>query len=799
MRELKSSRLEKVSKEKSGSRLYTADDVEAPEDEQGIFWGHHEGDDDIENYVYVGEGDLNDIYEESELQEALATYQQVRRALRDQRTHRGWHAGGKGGGKVGFGPPGKGGSFRLGGKGSRIHIESLKLRTKCAKCGVIGHWARECTSAPDEVARNRAAHGGQAKGGASSMTGKSGFVQVGSTTGSHYVLHEGYDFNMVPFMEIPTFGKFYRDRVQGPPHVPPPQFCGLTTEPEFGVVDTAAQSGLIGKAAFGRLSRALASVGLKPRNTNKKGHARGVGGQAVAVGVMELPIGIANVNGILEVTIVEDDVPLLLPVSLLKDLQANIDMNTNTLTLGKFETRTKMSSLPSGHVTVSVMDFDEAGWQVPKEASEFGLRDHEFRLAAFEHQQMQTSIAPDPSNPPSWTYHVAMGSPEPDVCPGERRRARGCLPRPSDDQVEASGDGRGEHHSKVHQGSGRWKRPSHGSRGGGLARKWLSIWLCASACWHGDATNVGELTRAFVEARRVRPDDSAWCATAPSEDVQESYHSSCGVRTSTTEPGRSGQSASTRSMVSGVPQPLEGRDDLEGSGSKVRVQEDEAGLHYSTDEGDVAVERKAIDKYPVVDKGIVIDHGSGRGRTVGGDLSLQATSQAMDGEARGSNMWNAVLQVRDAGLRLLRVGQGAEEAGSAGQSSADAATRSESGSGATQGGDGYASKCCPTEGRGDADEDSGEGSTAARDATISRRGSPEAGGVHDELRGEQASRDPQEHGESFSVPLVQGFAPQPGVCVLACKAACNDLAGTPPHTHIGRLIKLLAMVPTLAG
>ena len=74
---------------------------------------------------------------------------------------------------------------------------------------------------------------------------------------------------------------------------------------------------------------------MKPRKTNRQGQARGVGGEAVSVGVAELPLGIAGVNGVLEVTIVKDEVPLLLPVSLLRDLGACVDLVNNELKLGK--------------------------------------------------------------------------------------------------------------------------------------------------------------------------------------------------------------------------------------------------------------------------------------------------------------------------------------------------------------------------------------------------------------------------------------------------------------------------------
>ena len=39
----------------------------------------------------------------------------------------------------------------------RVHVDMLKLRTKCARCGAVGHWARECKNPPDERGRLAAA------------------------------------------------------------------------------------------------------------------------------------------------------------------------------------------------------------------------------------------------------------------------------------------------------------------------------------------------------------------------------------------------------------------------------------------------------------------------------------------------------------------------------------------------------------------------------------------------------------------------------------------------------------------
>lgn len=243
-------KLEKVMKDKGGKH-YVFDDDDA--DDKAFDPEDISDDGGSEQYVYVGEGDLDVIYEEQDLHHAMATYNQVRQALREQKTAGGYPAGGvlrsrqKGKGK------GKSSEPR------RVHVEQLKLRTRCARCGCVGHWARECSAPMDDYARQKSSAGSSAgassasKNSVSTMSGRSGFCQVGENHGSHW--HFEGKVRITSGECVEEHGEFSQHE----------KFCGLSTEAEHGIIDTAAQNGLIGKPAFLRLQEALRRQGLRVR------------------------------------------------------------------------------------------------------------------------------------------------------------------------------------------------------------------------------------------------------------------------------------------------------------------------------------------------------------------------------------------------------------------------------------------------------------------------------------------------------------------------------------------------------
>ena len=106
-----------------------------------------------------------------------------------------------------------------------------------------------------------------------------------------------------------------------------PTFVGLSLEPYQALVDTGAQTGVIGKEQYDRIVTFLRKFGLKPRILpTDKGGAHGVGGESTYLLTAEVPTAVQGNCGTLRLNVVQEPIPLLLPISFSKMLGMVLDM-----------------------------------------------------------------------------------------------------------------------------------------------------------------------------------------------------------------------------------------------------------------------------------------------------------------------------------------------------------------------------------------------------------------------------------------------------------------------------------------
>ncbi|CAE7920744.1 unnamed protein product, partial [Symbiodinium sp. KB8] len=152
-------------------------------------------------------------------------------------------------------------------------------------------------------------------------------------------------------------------------------FAGVRTQAGQGLVDSAAEEGVIGSGAFSRLRALLEQQGLRPVAVRgPTGSCAGIGGSATVASVWDVPIGVARTNGLLRVTEVKDaegfETPFLIPVSFQELVGMVIDYDQEEVRTRQGHA-TPMMRLPSGHRAVSVVEFN-GSWRLPKELQQSG-------------------------------------------------------------------------------------------------------------------------------------------------------------------------------------------------------------------------------------------------------------------------------------------------------------------------------------------------------------------------------------------------------------------------------------------
>ena len=94
----------------------------------------------------------------------------------------------------------------------------------------------------------------------------------------------------------------------------------------------------------------------------------GIGGQAKIKRIVDAPVGVAGIHGLLRFTVLADtdkfQTPPLLPISFLEAVGAIIDLSSDCLRTPDGH-EAKMTRLPSGHRSVNILEFGDSAWRLP--------------------------------------------------------------------------------------------------------------------------------------------------------------------------------------------------------------------------------------------------------------------------------------------------------------------------------------------------------------------------------------------------------------------------------------------------
>ena len=239
----------------------------------------------------------------------------------------------------------------------RIEVEELKKKTKCNRCGKIGHWAREC--------RSKAAPGDKGSGKTSALPSQ--------TSGAATVTPIFEDF-VAAAASMPTLVDQVRAVQAKNASVQPLTDCYedeselvqpfiaqetlLVSSAGFGVLDSGCGRTIIGRRTLNEFERMWKKRSFPTVPVMEEVHhfRFGNGQTEVSTQSVLMPVVIAGRKGTIKAAIVKGSAPLLISRSAMRALKTCLDFVTDHVTLFAERIRVPVQVNEAGQYVLNVLD-----------------------------------------------------------------------------------------------------------------------------------------------------------------------------------------------------------------------------------------------------------------------------------------------------------------------------------------------------------------------------------------------------------------------------------------------------------
>eukprot|EP00435_Cladocopium_sp_Y103_P050118 s180_g15.t1 len=237
----------------------------------------------------------------------------------------------------------------------RVEIEEMKRKTKCNRCGRLGHWARECRQKRDPTMNN--------------ASQSSSLKPATRETGASYVAPDDPEVQELPQFVASvgcqqTLLQQLHERqalcqTLESDVAPEVSEIFLVSSPGFAVLDSGCGKTIIGEQTLKQFQQLWQQDGrYSPEYKSETNFFNfGNGDRETSSRTVIMPIGLAGRYGTIQAAIVRGDAPLLLSRPALKRLGAVLNFDSDRLCLFSGAVSIDLVSNAAGQYVLNVMDF----------------------------------------------------------------------------------------------------------------------------------------------------------------------------------------------------------------------------------------------------------------------------------------------------------------------------------------------------------------------------------------------------------------------------------------------------------